>query len=140
MTLLLRNVRIPEVVRGDLKAQLAACHTGESGLRELVARYGADVIRTLCEQILDYTESLVRAELSRIPDGDYSFEDHIDDDGFDSGPIPIRVKLTVAEQLIIRRLHRNIRPSQVGAERHAVVHEIRRLHRAEVRDARRYSE
>ena len=96
MTLLLRNVRIPEVVRGDLEAQLAACHTGESGLRELVARYGADVIRTLCEQILDYTESLVRAELSRIPDGDYSFEDHIDDDGFDSGPIPIRVKLTVA--------------------------------------------
>ena len=32
----------------------------------------------------------------RIPDGDYPFEDHIDDDGFDSGPIPIRVKLTVA--------------------------------------------
>ena len=95
MTLLLRNVRIPAVVRGDLDAQLAACHTGEAGLLELVSRYSAAGVSALADEILDYTEGLVRAEIERLPDGDYSFEDHIDDDGFGSGPIPIRVTLTI---------------------------------------------
>ncbi len=90
MTILLRNVRIPEVVRGDLDAQLAACHTGEAGLLELVDRYSAEGVSALADEILDYTEDLVRAELQRLPAGEYVFEDHIDDDGFGSGPIPIR--------------------------------------------------
>ena len=96
MTLLMRNVRIPAVVRGDLDAQLAACHTGEAGLLELVDRYTAAGVSALADEILDYTEGLVRAEIIRIPDGEYTFQDHIDDDGFGSGPIPIRVTLTIS--------------------------------------------
>lgn len=95
IALLMRNVRIPEVVRGDLDAQLAACHTGEAGLRELVRRYSATDVQTLAERILDYTEGMVRDEIAELPDGDYSFEDHIDDDGFGSGPIRLHVKLTI---------------------------------------------
>jgi N-methylhydantoinase B len=95
MTLLLRNVRIPAVVRGDLDAQLAACHTGEAGLLDLVSRYTAAGVSALADEILDYTEGIVRAEIARFPDGEYTFEDHIDDDGFGSGPIPIRVALTI---------------------------------------------
>jgi len=96
MTLLLRNVRIPAVVRGDLDAQLAACRTGEAGLLDLVSRYSAAGVSALAGEILDYTEGLVRAELARLPDGEYAFEDHIDDDGFGSGPIPIRVTLVIS--------------------------------------------
>lgn len=95
MELLLRNVRIPAVVSGDLDAQLAACHTGEAGLLELVGRYTVAGLSALADEILDYTEGLVRTELATLPDGDYTFEDHIDDDGFGSGPIPIRVALII---------------------------------------------
>jgi N-methylhydantoinase B len=96
MEILLRNVRIPDVVRGDLDAQLAACHTGEQGLLDLVDRYSLDEVVALADEILGYTEGLVRAEIDRLPDGDYEFEDHIDDDGFGSGPIPIRVRIRIS--------------------------------------------
>jgi N-methylhydantoinase B len=96
MAILLRNVRLPEIVRGDLEAQLAACHTGEQGLLELVERYSVDAVGALADEVLDYTERVVRAEIARLPDGEYAFEDHIDDDGFGSGPIPIRVRITIS--------------------------------------------
>ena len=40
LRLIEKNVRIPDKVLGDLRAQLAACHIGERGLLELVERYG----------------------------------------------------------------------------------------------------
>jgi len=95
IAILLRNVRIPDVVMGDLDAQLAACHVGEAGLLALASRYGAHGLQDFMAQVLDYTESRLRAELRRIPDGEYSFADHIDDDGFGSGPIRIAVKLRI---------------------------------------------
>ncbi|HEY8953866.1 MAG TPA: hydantoinase B/oxoprolinase family protein [Candidatus Dormibacteraeota bacterium] len=95
IAILLRNVRIPDVVMGDLEAQLAACHVGEAGLLALASRYGAPELQDFMAQVLDYTESRLRAELRRIPDGEYSFADHIDDDGFGSGPIRIAVKLRI---------------------------------------------
>src|SRR5271154_6021860 len=36
-----RNVPLPVRLFGDLRAQLAACHIAETGVRELVARHGA---------------------------------------------------------------------------------------------------
>lgn len=94
LAILKKNVRIPEVVMGDLRAQLASCYIAETGYLKLVERYGADGIGTLSNDLLDYTERMLRAELRSIPDGAYEFEDHIDDDGFGSGPITIKVTLT----------------------------------------------
>ena len=101
IAILLRNVRIPDVVMGDLDAQIAACHVGEAGLLALASRYGAPELQDFMAQVLDYTESRLRAELQRMPDGEYSFADHIDDDGFGSGPIRIAVTLRIAgDQLV----------------------------------------
>jgi N-methylhydantoinase B len=94
LALLRKNVRVPDLVLGDLRAQLAACHVGAKGFLELADRYGRDPLRANADALLDYTERLVRAELSNVPDGSYSFEDHLDDDGFGSGPITIHVTLT----------------------------------------------
>ena len=96
MAILLRNVRIPEVVLGDLEALLAACHVGERGLIQLAERHGKETLAVIMERLLAYSEQRLRSELSAMPDGDYSFEDFIDDDGFGSGPIRIAVKLTIA--------------------------------------------
>lgn len=93
--LILRNVREPELFRGDLESQLAACHAGANGIRELVARYGSVEYGNLVDELLDYSEHLVRRALEDAPDGTYTFEDAIDDDGMGSGPIPFKVEITI---------------------------------------------
>ena len=90
-----RNVRLPAIVRGDLSAQLSAVTIGERGLQKLAREHSRDVLFEAFGQILDYTEMVVRAEIGRIPDGTYTFEDFIDDDGFGSGPIRINASVIV---------------------------------------------
>ncbi|UKD51295.1 hydantoinase B/oxoprolinase family protein [Amycolatopsis sp. FU40] len=97
LRVLLRNVREPELLRGDLESQLAACHTGAEGLRALAARHGAERLADLIDELLDYSETLLRAALAEAVPGTYEFTDHIDDDGLGSGPIPIRVKATLSD-------------------------------------------
>jgi N-methylhydantoinase B len=88
-----KNVRVPILVQGDLRAQLSACHIGETGLLELVGHYGAAQCKAYLEEIIDYTERLTRAAVRELPDGTYEFEDWLDDDGIDYGQ-PIRLKVT----------------------------------------------
>jgi N-methylhydantoinase B len=97
MTFIERNVRLPVQVAGDLRAQLAACHIAEKQFAELVARYGAGRTKDLMNEVLDYAERLTRAELKKLPDGEWSFEDFIDDDGIDYGK-PIRLFVTIRKQ------------------------------------------
>lgn len=96
LDVILRNVREPDLLRGDLESQLAAGHAGAVGLRALVEKYGIDDYMRLIDELLDYSETLVRSELDSAPDGRYVFEDQIDDDGIDSGPIPFKVAVTIA--------------------------------------------
>ena len=95
LSIICRNVRTPEERRGDLAAQVAAARTGETRLAEVVRKYGFDQVRVHMQGLLDYSERLTRAAISRIPDGRYAFEDVLDGDGFSSDPIPIRVVVTV---------------------------------------------
>jgi N-methylhydantoinase B len=95
LNLVLRNVREPDLFRGDLDSQLAACHTGGAGLRALAARYGRARFDSLVDELLDYAETLLRAELAEAVPGSYSFLDHIDDDGLGGDPIPFRVRVTL---------------------------------------------
>ena len=95
--LLEKNIRMPARVFGDLRAQLAACHIAESAFLRLVARHGAKQVQAYMEEILDYTERLTRASLAELPDGEWSFEDWIDDDGIDYGK-PIRLFVTLRKK------------------------------------------
>ncbi|HJM61142.1 MAG TPA: hydantoinase B/oxoprolinase family protein [Alphaproteobacteria bacterium] len=96
-TLIERNVRIPGRVMGDLRAQLAACHIAETQLLELVERYGAQACAAYMAEVMDYAERLTRASVAQLPDGEWSFEDWIDDDGIDVGK-PIRLFCTIRKQ------------------------------------------
>ncbi|TDH61754.1 hydantoinase B/oxoprolinase family protein [Dankookia rubra] len=89
-----RNVRVPVKVFGDLRAQLAACTIAERAFKDLVARTGLEQTRFYMNELLDYAERLTRAALRDLPDGEWRFEDHIDDDGVEVGrPIPLRVRI-----------------------------------------------
>lgn len=91
-----RNVRMPERVFGDLRAQLAACAIAERGVLELAATHGAE-FAPLMQAVTDHSERLTRAALAALPDGEASFEDFIDDDGIDVGK-PIRLVCTVRKR------------------------------------------
>jgi N-methylhydantoinase B len=90
-----RNVRMPDRVFGDLRAQLAACAISERGVLDLVAEYG-DHFPHLMQAVTDHSERLTRAALAALPDGTAAFEDFIDDDGIDVGK-PIRLLCTVTK-------------------------------------------
>jgi N-methylhydantoinase B len=96
MEIIRLNVRVPDLVTGDIRAQLAAAHTGATRFLELVERYGPETLSRYSEAILDSTETYVRSEISAMPDGTYSFTDYLDSDGFGSGPLAIAASLTVA--------------------------------------------
>jgi N-methylhydantoinase B len=92
-----RNVRMPELLLGDLRAQLAACHVAETQFLELVKRYGADGVIALMNDLIDYGERVTRAAIRTLPDGSFSFEDFMDDDGIDRDR-PIRLFVTLHKQ------------------------------------------
>ena len=97
LTFIEKNVRLPVQLFGDLRAQLAACHIAEKQFAELVARYGAEPTKVLLQATIDHAERLTRAALGELPDGEWSFEDWIDDDGIDYGK-PIRLFVTIRKR------------------------------------------
>ncbi|HEU0061278.1 MAG TPA: hydantoinase B/oxoprolinase family protein [Hyphomicrobiaceae bacterium] len=97
LTFIEKNVRLPVQLFGDLRAQLAACHIAEQQFAELVARYGVETTQLLLEATIDHAERLTRAALAELPDGEWSFEDWIDDDGIDYGK-PIRLFVTIRKR------------------------------------------
>jgi len=97
LTFIEKNVRLPVQLFGDLRAQLAACHIAEKQFAELVARYGARPTALLLQATIDHAERLTRAALAELPDGEWSFEDWIDDDGIDYGK-PIRLFVSIRKR------------------------------------------
>ena len=92
---LLANVRTPVERAGDLDAQLAALHTGEVRLLELVDRKGSEQVLSAMEGLIHYADRLMEAGLQKVPDGTYRAQDFMDDDGFGSGPVPIRLRMDI---------------------------------------------
>ena len=93
LALVLSNVRTPREREGDLTAQIGACRIGAQRLGELVAKYGCARASRNTTALLDYAERLMRAELKRLPAGEFSAEDFLDDDGITNQPIKIRVRI-----------------------------------------------
>ena len=91
---LARNVRLPDVFTGDLMAQVAAGRLGGLRLRELFEAHGVATVLRYIDELLDRAETLTRREIEAIPDGEYSFADHLDDDGVAIGQ-RVRIAVTV---------------------------------------------
>lgn len=92
-----RNVRIPDVVVGDILGQFAACHVGKMRVQELVGRLGHAALTAYMDELLDRAERLTRAAISQIPDGRYHFVDYLDNDGVDLDRlIKIEVAVTIS--------------------------------------------
>lgn len=95
LDLILANVRTPEERKGDLLAQIMALHRGEARLLEMMGRYGQRRVERNMAALLNYSESMMRAGLRRIPAGTYRFEDALDNDGVSESPVMIKVAITI---------------------------------------------
>ena len=95
------NVRTPEQSLGDMWAQMAGLRTGEKRFKELCERYSADYILEAITYHLNHGEQIARAEIAKLPNGEYYAEDYVDTDGFGNGPFPIKVKVTITDEEFI---------------------------------------
>jgi N-methylhydantoinase B len=93
--LLLANVRTPIEREGDLKAQLASNHRGIIRINDLVSRYGIEQVKLYSQELLKYTERMTRNLIADFPDGEYEFEDYMDNDGFSDELVKIKVKISI---------------------------------------------
>lgn len=78
---ILRNVRFPGLVEGDLNAKIACCRTGAARYLALCERYGAELVEEAMLEAFALAERRMRAEIRAIPDGTYRAEGALDHDG-----------------------------------------------------------
>ncbi len=93
--LLLANVRTPRHNYGDYRAMIGAVDLGERRVGELIRKYGKDVFKQTCTDLMDYSERRMRAEIAAFPDGRYSFEDWVENDGIEEKPYRLQVEIFV---------------------------------------------
>ncbi len=93
MQIVRANVRQPDEVIGDFYAQTACNDTGGRALLEMMEEFRLDSIDAVAEEIVRRSESAVRAEISKLPGGEWSSETW--SDGFEE-PILIRCAVRVA--------------------------------------------
>lgn len=94
--LILLNVRVPRERRGDYMAQVAANLLGARRMADFFRRWSVAAFEEGADAIIESVAKRIRAGISQLPDGVYSFEDVLDDDGMGTSDIPIRVSITVA--------------------------------------------
>ncbi|MGU3575282.1 hydantoinase B/oxoprolinase family protein [Brucellaceae bacterium C25G] len=92
---MLLNVRGEEERKGDYYAQFAAISLGSKRLTEICDRYSADFVEGAFEEIIVRTHDRMNRALDLIPEGEYFFEDVMDDDGVDA--TDLRIALTIVK-------------------------------------------
>ncbi|MDE0113769.1 MAG: hydantoinase B/oxoprolinase family protein [Albidovulum sp.] len=95
MDLILLNVRVPEERVGDYNAQIAANLLGLDRCRALIEKWTGPRIAAGCDAIVAAVAKRTRAGIEELPDGEYEFEDIVDDDGVSRQNIRIKVKISV---------------------------------------------
>jgi N-methylhydantoinase B len=104
---ILANVRTPDERKGDLGSQLAATLRACDRLASLAEKYGSQRLIAYMAEVINYSDRLMRAALSELPDGEGYFEDFCDGDGIVDGPngedapFWVRMKVTKSEDSIV---------------------------------------
>lgn len=98
MAFIAGNVRSPETVIGDLRAQFAANHVGSERLRGICEERGWDDLQDLADEVIARSEALARAEIARIPSGVYRHRAAIDIENGDE--VILNCQVTIGDDTI----------------------------------------
>ena len=93
------NIRVSDLVVGDMEAQIAAARFGAVQMLELVGRHGRATFRAACESVMNYSERRMRRAIAALPDGTYSATTRID--GYLDDPDPKRRELPLVVNLTV---------------------------------------
>lgn len=90
------NTRFPEMLLGDIEAQIGGCIMGRRMIEEIADKYGSGMFRAAVESMWKHAEAGVRAILSAAPDGDYRAYSFLDNDGINlDKPVPVGVRVRI---------------------------------------------
>jgi N-methylhydantoinase B len=95
------NSRLPDYLRGDLWAGIAAARVGERRLLELVERYGVDTFLTALDHFMDFGEEVAKRTLEELPKGTFTLEEPQD-----SGQV-YKVTVTISDEEFVVDLRDN---------------------------------
>ena len=90
------NSRVPQSNWGDLHGQLNALDLGERRFQDLLEEYGAERIAAALDLLTGRADKLMRANIASLPDGTFSCEDYLDNDGITDVPLKIALDLTIS--------------------------------------------
>ncbi|MDX3986680.1 MAG: hydantoinase B/oxoprolinase family protein [Achromobacter sp.] len=95
LAILKANTRLPDSLWGDLNGQLAALELGAGRLDGLLDEYGDATVLESLDTLRQRARRLMRDHIARLPDGDYAFEDMLDNDGVRDVALRIALKLSI---------------------------------------------
>jgi N-methylhydantoinase B len=108
--ILAANSRVPQSNWGDLNGQLNALDLGERRLHALLDEYGEATISSALQALSDRAEKLMRANIAALPDGTYTCDDFLDNDGVTDKPLKIALDLTIAGERMTLDFSRSAPP------------------------------
>ena len=89
------NMRLPDEQEGNAMAMLDTARVAEMAVAELCTKYGVGTIERCLEAFLDNAEDTMRQRIRELPDGEYYYEQYMDNSGLSPEPLPIKMKLTI---------------------------------------------
>ena len=95
MDLIMLNFQMKYERHGDLNAQIITNQYGSDKLIELIDKIGIDTYNEFCIKWLEYGERKARLAIAELPDGEYCFEDYLDDDGAGNKNLLIKTKIVI---------------------------------------------
>jgi len=99
--ILMRNTRLPQSANGDLTGQLSALDLGFKRLGALLSEYSGATVNAAFEALETRAESLMRSALQALPNGRWTAEDYLDNDGITDEPLAIRVALEINDDKLL---------------------------------------
>lgn len=94
------NIRAADMVVGDIEAQIAAANIGARRYLEIVEKFGLDTIKGASEQLMRYSETMMRNAIKELPDGEYYAEGFLD--GYVDSPNENEKNLKIAVTVRIK--------------------------------------
>lgn len=94
LSIIRANIRMPDYTIGDLNSQISSNKIGVRRVEELFKKYGNKDVKNIMNEWMAYSEKRIREKISELPNGEYTAEGHLDDDGVDIGKkisMPVKI-------------------------------------------------
>lgn len=99
--ILTRNIRVPEMILGDMRAQAASLQVAANRIIQICNKYGLDTVLESVEIYLEQGHQEALEELKTLPKGEFKAQEYIDDDGLGGDPVLVQVKVTITDDAFI---------------------------------------